>query len=133
MINQSARRTIFPTCEERNIGVVNIFTVRNLFWNPTRLQKVITDLKRRDLLAADAVADNDPLGWLLEEGDCESLVEAAYRYAAHTQPVSTVMCGTIEVSELEENARTIEKGPLPADILQRLDAIFGHISEPIGN
>jgi aryl-alcohol dehydrogenase-like predicted oxidoreductase len=133
MINQSAQRTIFPLCIEKDIGVLNVFTVRNLFWNPKRLKEVIADLKQRGLLAADTVDDADPLGWLVEDGACGSLVEAAYRYAAHTKGVTTVMCGTIEAGELEENVETIQKGPLAADKIERLKLTFGHIAEPIGN
>ena len=62
-----------------------------------------------------------------------SLVEAAYRYAAYTDGVTTVMCGTLEVDELEENVSTIQKGPLPAEIIERLAATFGHLDEAIGN
>ena len=133
MINQSAQRLVFPVCQQRNIGVMNVFTVRNLFWNPPRLREVISDLKQRALLDAEDVPDDDPLGWLLQDGDCESLVEAAYRYAAYTRPVSTVMCGTLEISELEENVGTIQKGPLPEAVVARLDETFGNIAEPIGN
>ena len=133
MINQSAQRNVFPLCKNKDIGVINVFTVRNLFWNPTRLQEVISDLKRRRILSEDAVSDDDPLGWLLEEGDCSTLVEAAYRYAAYTEPVSSVMCGTIETAELEENVPSIEKGPLPSAAIARLQRTFGHIDEAIGN
>ena len=133
MINQSARRSVFPVCQQRNIGVLNVFTVRNLFWNPPRLQEVISELKQRGLLDAVDVPDEDPLGWLLKEGDCDSLVEAAYRYAAYTPAVSTVMCGTIEEAELEEDVQLIEKGPLPSSTIERLTQAFGRIAEPIGN
>lgn len=133
MLNQSAQRTVLPLCRERNIGVLNVFTVRNLFWNPPRLREVIAELKARGLLAADAVSDDDPLGWLLADGDAGSLVEAAYRYAAYTEGVTTVMCGTIDVGELEENVRTVSKGPLSADKVARLKATFGHLDEAIGN
>ncbi len=132
MINQSAEKAIFPFCKENNIGVINIFTVRNLFWNPTRLEEVIADLKDRRLVESQAVPDHAPLDWLLVE-DVESLVEAAYRYALHTDPVTAVMCGTIEIDELEQNVRTFEKGPLPDDLRARLAAVFGRVEEPIGN
>ena len=84
-------------------------------------------------MSEDAVSDADPLGWLLAEGYCSTLVEAAYRYAAYTQPVSSVMCGTIETAELEENIPSIEKGPLPQAVIDRLHHTFGHIDEAIGN
>jgi len=133
MLNQSAQHTVFPLCKEKNVGVLNIFTVRNLFWNPKRLREVIADLKSRNVLAADAMPDEGPLDWVLEKSGVDSLVEAAYRYAKHTEPVSTVMCGTLEINELEENVRNIRKGPLPAVILERLSRTFGHIAEAIGN
>ncbi len=133
MINQSARHSVFPLCQEKSIGVINVFTVRNLFWNPPRLKEVLSDLKQRRILDQNAIPDDDPLGWLLELGKCKSLVEAAYRYAAYTDPVSTVMCGTIETAELEEDVQIIEKGPLPPAAISRLGQTFGHIAEPVGN
>lgn len=133
MLNQSAQRTVLPLCRERHIGVLNVFAVRNLFWNPPRLSEVIADLKARGQLAPEAVADADPLGWLLADGDADSLVEAAYRYAAYTEGVTTVMCGTIDVGELEENVRSVTKGPLSASNVARLKTLFGHLDEAIGN
>ena len=133
MINQSAQRFVFPMCREKNIGVMNVFTVRNLFGNMPHLREVIADLKQRGLIVDDAESTADPLGWLLEESDCESRVEAAYRYAAYTDGVTSAMCGTIDQVELEENVAFIAKGPLQADKVERLRRTFGHISEPIGN
>ncbi len=133
MINQSAQQTIFPLCRRDNIGVINIFTVRNLFWNPERLEQVIADLKRRGIIDAESVPDRNPLGFLIDDESVNSLVEAAYRYALHTDPVTTVMCGTIELNELEENVKSIEKPPLPEYLRKRLSDIFGNVAEPIGN
>ena len=52
-----------------------------------------------------ALPADDPLGWLVSDGDCELIIEAAYRYAAFTDPVSTVVTGTIEIDHLEQNSR----------------------------
>jgi len=133
MMNQSAQRTVFPLCREKNIGVLNIFTVRNLFWNMPRLKEVIADLKERGVIERDAVCDEAPLGWLVEYGECESLVEAAYRHAAYTSGVTTVMCGTIDRGELEQDTAFVRKGPLAEEKLHRLHETFGHIEEAIGN
>lgn len=133
MLNQSAQRTVFPICREQNLGVLNVFTVRNLFWNRDRLRAVIGDLKGRGVIPGDALGEKEPLDWLTANGDVGSLVEAAYRYAAYTEPVTTVMCGTIEIAELEENIQTIHKGPLPRPHLKRLRELFGRVAEPIGN
>ena len=77
--------------------------------------------------------EDDPLGWLVSEGDCESIVEAAYRYAAFTDPVSTVMTSTIEVDHLEQNVKFLEKGPLPQAHIERLETVFGRVAEAVGN
>ncbi|MEO7652321.1 MAG: aldo/keto reductase [Bryobacteraceae bacterium] len=133
LINQSAQRHVFPVCREKNLGVVNVFTVRKVFSQPDRLREVIRDLVTRGLVDAAEVAGNDPLGWLAGDGRAGSLIEAAYRYVAFTSPVTSVMNGTLDINELEENARNIAKGPLPGELVERLRRVFGHISEPIGN
>ena len=132
LLNQSACRSVFPLCCEKNVGAMNVFTVRNIFWNMPRLKEVIADLKQRRVLSGDAVSDDEPLGWLVE-GDCGSLVEAAYRYAACTEGVTSVVCGTIDPAKLDEDLAFIAKGPLPAEKVERLRRTFGHIDEAIGN
>lgn len=112
---------------------LNVFTVRNLFGNAGRLKEVIPDLKVRKVLSRDAVPNADHLGWVLEDGECRSLVEAAYRYAAYTAGVTTVMCGTVDQSEMVQDIAFMEKGPLSEDTLRRLQGAFCRIAEPVGN
>lgn len=133
MINQSAQRTISPLCQQMNLGVINIFTVRRVFGAPGRLQEVVRDLKKRGFIAPDALDDSDPLGWLLEQSDADTLIEAAYRYAAHTDGVTLVMNGANDVGLLEQNVQTIHKGPLPPAVIERLEMIFGGVAEAVGN
>ena len=133
MINQSAQETVLPLCREKNIGVINIFTVRNLFWNPKRLKEVLADLDKRGLLRRQPADNADPLAWLVEERIVGSLVEAAYRFAAYTPGVTSVMCGTSDVGELEQDVAFLDKGGLPTQAVRRLRKTFGHIAEPIGN
>jgi L-galactose dehydrogenase len=133
MLNQSAQDLLFPYCREQNIGVLNVFTVRNLFWNLPRLKEVLSDFQRRRLLPAEYTdAESGSLDWLLD-GDVESLVEAAYRYVAYTDGVTTVMCGTTKESKLEENIKYVLKGPIADDKLLRLRKQFGRLAEPVGN
>ena len=133
MINQSAQSFVLPHCREHGVGVISIFTVRNLFWNPKRLREVLADLAGRGLLHHEATGNADPLGWLVEEGIAGSLVEAAYRFAAYTPGVTSVMCGTLDIGELEQDVAFLDKGGLPPQAIRRLRDTFGHIAEPIGN
>ena len=130
MLNQSARRTILPTCVERDVGTMNIFTVRNVFKDPQRLTEVVADLKERGVLPANLDA-GDAFGGLLD--DVDSLVEAAYRYAAYAPGVSTVMCGTITLEKVAADIGYLEKGPLADETIARLERAFGHIAAAIGN
>ncbi len=133
MINQSAQRTIFPICKKRNLGVLNVFTVRNVFWNENRLEEVIQELKDSGKISPKALPGKKPLDWIIAEGAADTLVEAAYRYACYTDPVTTVMCGSKNLKEVKENVRSIEKGDLPPSARERLSTLFGRIDVPVGN
>ena len=132
MMNQSAEKTVYPRCKENGIGTMGIFTVRNAFSQPHSLTETVIDLKKRRLLAEDAVPNEDPLGWLLDD-DEPSLVSAAYRFSASNDAISTIMTGTIDIAHLETNVKSILKPPLPSKKLARLHELFGHLAEVIGN
>ena len=132
MMNQSAEKTVFPACLEKGVGAMGIYTVRNAFGAPGRLPEVVAELVEKGLIAADDVAADDPLGWLLDD-DEPSLITAAYRFSAANNAISTVMTGTIDIAHLEANVQTLEKPPLPAEKQERLRELFGHLSVPIGN
>lgn len=132
LINQSAQRSLFPVCRRQELGVMNVFTVRRVFRSAQRVREVVEKLCQDNLLGEQLPAD-DPLGWLTADGDCSSLVEASYRYAAHTPGVTTVMCGTTNERKLSESSRLIERGPLAAEHVKRLSQIFGRVEQSIGN
>ncbi len=57
-----------------------------------------------------------------------STVEVALRFAISNPAMTTVLIGTSTLQELEIAAAAIEKGPLPAAALDRLDGIWRHIA-----
>ena len=133
MINQSAQKSIFPLCKELNLGVINVFTVRRALGLPHRTKEVISDLLKLGVISPTDVAPRNPFDWLLHDGEVGSVIEAAYRYAAYTEPVTTVMNGANRISWLEENIANVLKGPLSPEITERLGNIFGRVKVPIGN
>ena len=132
MLNQSARHTVFPYCAEHDVGIMNIFSVRNIFKDPARLAATIEDLQRRDLLDG-SVDPNAPYDFLLEDPDIASLVEAAYRFVVYTEGVTTAVCSAVTLDKIAQNIESIAKGPLPGMHVKRIQRLFGHISEPVGN
>ena len=133
IINQCAQEEVFPYCVKNDIGVINIFTVRRVFGVAGRLEEVLTDLIQRNVVGEDTVDLNLPLAFLLEDGEAGSLIEAAYRYAAYTPGVTTVMNGANEIPWLEENVHNIQKGPISEGNRRRLREIFSNVHEAIGN
>ena len=132
VLNQNAERLAFQQCEQAGIGVIIMMAVRRALSRPARLEEVIADLKSRELIDSDAVPDQDPLGWLVR-GDVESVPAASYRFALEPAAVSTVLTGTASADHLRSNIRAIEQGPLPRADRERLQQIFGHLDEGLGN
>ena len=131
MMNQSAERTVFPGCRNNDVGAMGIYTVRNAFSIPSRLCKVVAELKESGLLSDD-IPDEDPLGWLLDDEE-PSLASTAYRFSLANEEISTIVTGTIDAAHLEANVRSLEKPPLSAEKMARLRELFGHIDVSIGN
>ena len=131
MLNQSAGLWVLPYCREHGIGTINVFTVRNVFSNRARLQQVVAGLRAEGLLAEGS--PDQPFDHLLVDGGIQALPEAAYRYAAFTGGITTVMCGSIRLDHIQRNIASLEKGPLPADKIAWLRRNFGHIARAIGN
>jgi aryl-alcohol dehydrogenase-like predicted oxidoreductase len=68
------------------------------------------------------------LGALVREGHAGSLVEAALRFCAGAEAVSTVLLGYSSLEHLEAAAAAIEKGPLPAAAVERLPALWAGLA-----
>ena len=132
MLNQSARQTVFPYCIEHDVGVMNIFSVRNIFKDPARLAATIEELQDQELLD-ESIDPRSPYDFLLEDPDIASLVEAAYRFVVYTEGVTTAVCSAVTLDKIEQNIESIARGPLPEMQVKRIQRLFGHISEPVGN
>ncbi len=132
MLNQSADDLVYPQCLAQNVGVFIMFAVRRVLASQDRLEETIADLKRRGLIKRDAVPDRKPLDWLVH-GEVDSLASAAYKFTALHPAVSSVLSGTANLAHFESNLRALENPTLPEPDLARLRAVFGHITEPIGN
>lgn len=56
-----------------------------------------------------------------------SLPELGYRFAISNPDVSCVLMGARSREEVEQNVAAVDKGPLPDDVLTRLDEIAGMV------
>ena len=125
ILNQSARERVFVQTQQRNIGVLNMFAVRQDLSQPDKLRQTIADLRQQGRLPLDLVLDEaEPLEFLLHEGGAHSLPDAAYRFCRAEPGVHVVLSGTGSLRHLEENVASILRPPLPAQDQASLIRLF---------
>ena len=128
ILNQIMGKEGLPLALEHNLGVLNMASVRIKLPIPALLEELISDWKDKGYIPHDSLPAPDPLGWLVR-GDVDSVVSAAYRFAADHAAISSVITGTSSVRHLEANVSALEKPSLPEKDSARLRCLFGEISE----
>jgi len=131
--NPSARDRVFAATEDHDIGILVMFAVRKALASSEGVRRVVAGLIEAGELDPAVVDQDDPLGFLLQDGAASTLAEAAYRFARHEPGCHVVLTGTGSVAHLAENVASINGGPLPAVQLQRLDELFGHLDTVTGD
>lgn len=128
LVNQGARRGVFPATRRRGIGTLLMFVVRNIFSNEAYRRDVFAKLVEQGQLDASILSDGDPLGFLVAEGGAESITDAAYRYARHEQGADVILFGTGNKDHVRANVDSILRPALPPAIVERLHTSFGHLT-----
>jgi len=128
LMNQGARRKVFPVTQRRGIGTLLMFVVRNIFSNAAYRRDVIARLVEKGELDRSILSEGDPLAFLTADGAAESITDAAYRYARHEKGVDVVLFGTGNKDHVRANVESILRPALPAPVIERLHASFGHLS-----
>lgn len=123
LISPGGLSSVLPRAYENRMGVIVMCAVRTVIVKPEMLRETIRQWKADGALAEDVVPDDAPLDWVLGPG-VESLADAAYRFAAESPAVSTVLTGTANLAHLEDNVRSILAPPLPEPISRRLRDTF---------
>jgi L-galactose dehydrogenase len=130
ILNQVAAREILPMAAARNVGVLNMASVRVKLSDPAQLEALIADWKAQGKIPADSLPDHDPLGFLIH-GDVDSVVSAGYRFAAAHEAISTVLTGTANLGHLERNVAALLAPPLSDAASAQLRELFGHLVEAV--
>jgi aryl-alcohol dehydrogenase-like predicted oxidoreductase len=104
-----------------------MFVVRNIFSNAAYRHDIFAKLVEQGDLDASILAEGDPLAFVVGEGGAESITDAAYRYARHTQGVDVVLFGTGNKAHVKDNIESILRPQLAPAIIERLHASFGQL------
>ena len=132
ILNQSARN-IFKLTQEKDVAVQLMYAVRRALSRPDILIKSIQTLIDECQLSPDDLDMEDPLGFVLEESDATSIVDAAYRFCRHEPGVHVVLSGTGNPAHLKSNIESLNRGPLPDALVEKLRRIFQHATAVNGN
>ena len=133
LLNPSARKTVLPLAQRKQVGTLNMFAVRRALSQPDRLKEMVAELLEKGEISQSAVNSQDPLDFVLSESDAVTLPEAAYRYCRHTPGVHVVLTGTGKSDHLRENIAAITKPALPQPVLDKLTTLFGKLDFLTGN
>lgn len=128
ILNQHAAKEALPLALRHNIGVLNMASVRIKLPNPALLEELIADWKRKGYIAPDSLPQRNPLGWLVSP-DVDSVISAAYKFAADHPAIASVITGTSTAAHLDANIAALQNPHLPAAHAARLKRLFGHIVE----
>jgi len=126
LLNQNARRIIFPGAQQNNIGTLLMFAVRAIFSVPGRLQQDLRKLAAAGKVPQSLADKDNALDFLLHEnGGAKNLIEAAYRYARHEPGANVVLFGTGNPDHVAHNIDAILQPPLPAADRNTIEDLFG--------
>lgn len=132
ILNQTARDQIFPQIIAQNVAVQIMFAVRRALSQPDKLVAAMQTLINEGQLDPSEVDMANPLGFVLDESDATSLVDAGYRFCRHEPGVHVVLSGTGNPDHLQANIDSLCRPPLPDNVVQKLRHIFRHASAVTG-
>lgn len=133
LLNQSARERVLARTRQNKIGTLCMFAVRRALSRPEVLQELMRDLAAQGLVDGESFDPSDPLGFVRDESDAQSLPEAAYRFCRWEPGMDIVLAGTGQVEHLRENAASVCAPPLPAPVVEQLQRLFARVDTVSGN
>lgn len=132
MLNQCARKYVFPEAAKKNIGVVIMFAVRLALSRPERMQQVMKELiERKQIDPAEFDMDN-PLGFLVQGGGAVSVPDAAYRFCHFEPGPNVIFSGTGNVNHLAANIESFSRPPLPEADAEKIRHLFRNVDSVTG-
>ena len=133
LLNHSARPSILPITQTKQIGTLCMFAVRRALTDPKVAKELIDQLVAKGEIDLTDTNADAPLNFLTAPGVASSLTEAAYRYCRHEPGIDVVLSGTGSTEHLQENARSLQQPPLPSAVLDRVNQLFAGVNSVSGN
>ena len=130
LMNPSAAKTVFPRTIEKNVGVLCMFAVRRALSDTAQMKADIQKILNHGQGGPGLEASEGALDFLVAPDSngnvpAASIMDAAYRFAAHTAGIHVVLTGTGNEAHLADNLRSINGAKLPNAVLDKLEELFG--------
>ena len=130
---REAEHEIFPAAKEQNMGIIigsplqQGALARRYDAEVRHGARWLSSPRRKQFIALYDLLDEIGM----------PLPELGLRFVISNPDISCVLMGARSIQEVEQNVASVEKGPLPQDILERLDEIaamvpFRPFEEPFG-
>ena len=133
LLNQTALTRVLPRTRARDIGTQLMYAVRGRLATPAGADGLIAEAIAAGEVDPAELDPDRPLGFLLDDPSVHSLVDACYRFNRHAPGADVVLTSTGRAEHLRENIASINSGPLPEPILDRLHKIFGRVESLSGD
>lgn len=124
---QNFRQLIFRASEQ-GFGVIAIRVLAGgalsgHFKRHINATKTVTPIASGSEYAVD-VAHAQRFQFLVEQGYCDNLVEAAIRFAISNHMISTILIGFSSVFQVERAVKYVQRGPLPPHVLKQIESVW---------
>lgn len=131
LLNQSAGTRVLDVANSNEVGTICMAAVRRTLPDPAALTETINELIGNGELSESAVDSRDPFGFLIHDDGATNIFDAAYRFCRYNSSIDTVLSGTSSPGHLRKNVKSVQKGPLPDEDVERVKRIFGEIDSVI--
>ena len=132
ILNQTARATVLQPARDKNIGILDMFAVRNDLHQPDKLRRTMAALIREGQVDPADIDPDSPLDFLVRPDAATSIPDAAYRFCRDEPGVHVVLFGTARPEHLKLNVKSINRPPLPQADRDRLVQLFANVDSVTG-
>jgi aryl-alcohol dehydrogenase-like predicted oxidoreductase len=132
LLNPSARERVLAATQRKRIATLGMFAVRRALIDEDRLRILLGRMAEAGAIDPALAGEADLMASLGLRGVCDTLFEAAYRFAAYEPGMDCVLVGTSSADHLRANLHAVAKGPLPQAALDRLAQVFGRVDSVSG-
>ncbi len=125
LLNFSIGKSLAAKAQDKNIGLLGMYSVRNLLRTEASFSSALGGLKSAGQLPND-IDVGELLDLLLSEGDRRMEVpELAYRFSVTNSPLHSVLVGTGNPLHLRQNLASFDKPPLSLLKMRAIEQLFG--------